>query len=112
MTIREILDFCLNNLSVIVMRGVQQVIANHLGASVKVILRWSVEKSNHLLNTTKGGLFYLVGGTLLLRFLNQKIRGTGPILHYSIVPYVDHHRYPNEISPEYSTKRPIPLLMG
>lgn len=68
----EAFDFVLNTYSIILVKGIQQAIANHLSVSAKIFLKWTMNHTNNILNSTQKGLFFIVVSSLLLRFPKNK----------------------------------------
>lgn len=64
----EAFDFVLNTYSMVLVKGIQQAIANHLASSAKIFLKWTMNHTNNLLDSSQKGIFFVVVTSLLLRF--------------------------------------------
>jgi hypothetical protein len=113
----EAFDFVINTYTTIIIRGIQQAIANHVSDSARIILKFIVKNTNGLLTHTKQGLFYLVTASLLMRFLSPKPSNPPLPLSNQLtttqVTLPQGYWVPMQFVPnQMNNHQPVPLLLG
>jgi len=69
---RDVFDFVLETYKIVLIRGIQQAIANNLSESAHSFLEWIISRTNNILQLGKGGIFPLVVTTLLFKLIKSK----------------------------------------
>lgn len=68
-SLRDVFDFVLSTYRVILIRGIQQAIADHLSESAKVFLNWVLGGAHKILSFSRHGIFIVVVITIVLKFI-------------------------------------------
>eukprot|EP01080_Neovahlkampfia_damariscottae_P006045 gene6045-10046_t len=68
----DVFDFVLETYKIVLIRGVQQAIANNLSDSAHSFLEWIISRTDSILKLGKSGIFPLVVTTLMFKLIKSK----------------------------------------